>query len=171
MSAPDIPTVALRGGAALWWRRGWSRFRRNPLSLIGLALTSVFLMAAILAPVIAPHAPFDLIGTRLLPPSRQFLFGTDNLGRDLFSGVLYGARTSIEVGLISTAISLVLVCWSAPSPAITADGSTIWRCVRPSSFRCCRASSWRWSSSRSSAPRSGAPSPSSACSPGPRSRG
>ena len=108
MSIQQVTAPVARGAAGLWWRRGWSRFRRNPLSLVGLTLTLVFLLAAIFASMIAPYAPFELIGSRLQSPSWEFLFGTDNLGRDLFSGVVYGARTSIEVGLISTAMSLVL---------------------------------------------------------------
>jgi peptide/nickel transport system permease protein len=93
---------------ALWWREGWNRFRQNRLSVIGLVLVVIFALCGLLAPVIAPHGPFELIGPRLAPPSLAYLFGTDNLGRDVFSGVLYGTRTSLEVGFISTFLSLVL---------------------------------------------------------------
>lgn len=91
-----------------WWLDGWRRFRRNKLSIVGLVVTLIFLVAGIFAPWIAPYQPFDLVGTRLAGPSAQFLFGTDQLGRDIFSGVVYGTRTSLQVGLISTAISVVL---------------------------------------------------------------
>jgi peptide/nickel transport system permease protein len=55
---------------------------------------------------VAPYQPFELVGSRLVAPSGAHLFGTDNLGRDLFSGVIYGARTSLEVGFISTFLSV-----------------------------------------------------------------
>lgn len=90
------------------WRRGWARFRQNPLSLVGLVLTAIFFGAAIFAPVLATFGPFQLVGPRLSPPDFVHLMGTDNLGRDIYSGVIYGARTSIEVGFISTAMSLLL---------------------------------------------------------------
>ena len=84
-----------------WWRDGWSRFRRNRLSLLGLAIVIVVVIAGLMAPLLAPFGPFELVGTRLVPPQARHLFGTDHLGRDVFSGVLYGARTSLEVGFLS----------------------------------------------------------------------
>jgi peptide/nickel transport system permease protein len=93
---------------AFWWADGWSRFRQNRLSVIGLVIVGIFTVAGLFAPWLAPHGPFELIGRRLTAPSLAYLFGTDQLGRDLFSGVLYGTRTSLEVGFISTFLSLVL---------------------------------------------------------------
>ena len=61
-----------------------------------------------MAPLLAPFGPFELVGTRLVPPQARHLFGTDHLGRDVFSGVLYGARTSLEVGFLSVLLSLTL---------------------------------------------------------------
>ncbi|HEY4200588.1 MAG TPA: ABC transporter permease [Devosiaceae bacterium] len=91
---------------APWWIDGWNRFRRNGLSVVGLVITLVFLIAGVFAPVIATHGPFELVGTRLAAPSWTYLFGTDQLGRDIFSGVIYGTRTSLEVGLLSTLLSV-----------------------------------------------------------------
>lgn len=91
-----------------WWRDGWSRFRRNRLSLLGLAIVIVVVIAGLMAPLLAPFGPFELVGTRLVPPQARHLFGTDHLGRDVFSGVLYGARTSLEVGFLSVFLSLTL---------------------------------------------------------------
>lgn len=96
------------GGWAEWWRDGWSRFRRNKLSLIGLAVVIIVVLAGLLAPVLAPFGPFELVGARLLPPQAAHLFGTDHLGRDVFSSVLYGTRTSLQVGFLSVAVSLGL---------------------------------------------------------------
>lgn len=74
---------------------------------MGVLVLLVILAAA--APLVAPHEPFALIpGATLQPPSRQFLFGTDELGRDIFSRVVYGTRISLQIGLVTVSIALVL---------------------------------------------------------------
>lgn len=93
--------------------RFYRRFARNPLGMIGLAILGVLLTSAILAPLLAPHDPYlpDL-ARRLSPPSAQNWLGTDELGRDIFSRILYGARlTLLIVGLVvatSAPIGLVI---------------------------------------------------------------
>jgi peptide/nickel transport system permease protein len=82
-------------------------FRRNRPALLGLALVSLAVLAAALAPAVAPHHP-DHIDTarRLAPPlSAGHLLGTDEFGRDLASRLLHGARTSLAVGLAATALA------------------------------------------------------------------
>src|ERR1700757_2924719 len=99
LSAPT--TVETEPAASTWrgwWQDGWSRFRQNRLSLVGLAIVAIILVAGVLAPLIAPFGPFELGGARLAPPQVAHLFGTDNLGRDVLSGVLYGTRTSLQIG-------------------------------------------------------------------------
>jgi peptide/nickel transport system permease protein len=112
MSAPaEItapPSNPERSPWADWWRDGWSRFRQNKLSLIGLVVVVVALIAGVAAPLIAPYGPFELVGQRLAPPTAQHLLGTDHLGRDVLSGVLYGTRTSLQVGFLSVLLSVVL---------------------------------------------------------------
>ncbi len=77
----------------------------NRLTYIGLAIAAVVIFVAIFAPWISPYDPFEQeLSRRLLEPSAQYWFGTDLLGRDVFSRVLYGARISLQVG-----ISVVLV--------------------------------------------------------------
>lgn len=76
--------------------------------LIGGALTGMFVFLAVLAPVIAPHHPFTSVGPALAPPSADFWFGTDDLGRDVFSGVVFGARTSLLVGFSVAAASFLI---------------------------------------------------------------
>lgn len=86
----------------------WRRLCRNRLSVIGMTILSIFILAAVFADVIAPY-PYskqDLRGIGL-SPSAQHLFGTDNLGRDLFSRVIYGARVSLRIGFVSTMIALI----------------------------------------------------------------
>ncbi|MBZ9815245.1 MULTISPECIES: ABC transporter permease [unclassified Mesorhizobium] len=90
-----------------------SRLLGRPTAAVGLALLVVIALAAILAPIIAPYAPTKLsIASRLHPPSLEHLFGTDDLGRDVFTRMLYAARTSLSVGfsvvVFSSAIGIVL---------------------------------------------------------------
>jgi peptide/nickel transport system permease protein len=75
---------------------------------IGLVIVGVNLAAAILAPVIAPHGEADLIGDVWAPPSADAWLGLDNLGRDMFSRLLFGARTTIGIALVITFLSFVI---------------------------------------------------------------
>jgi peptide/nickel transport system permease protein len=94
-----------------------SAFRRlmqRKLALLGLAIVVIIVGAAILAPWIAPFDPFEqhfdglsLVGEPL-PPGAPYLLGTDLLGRDLFSRLLYGARTSLIIGVMANGIALVI---------------------------------------------------------------
>lgn len=81
---------------------------RSRTATIGLALFLLICAVAIFVPVIAPAGPFDMIGVPLLPPSANHLLGTDMLGRDIAAGIGYGARTSLLIGLSSTAIAIVV---------------------------------------------------------------
>jgi oligopeptide transport system permease protein len=91
------------------------RLTRNKASMAGLAVIIFFLLMAIFAKQIAPHDPLKIYkGLSYLPPAWQeggdprFLLGTDSIGRDVFSRTIYGARTSMAVGLIPAAIIMVL---------------------------------------------------------------
>lgn len=86
-----------------------SRLMTRRTSLIGLIILAVIAAAAILAPLIAPYSPSKLsIANRLHAPSFQFLFGTDDLGRDVFTRMLYAAQTSLAVGLAVVALASVI---------------------------------------------------------------
>lgn len=86
------------------------RFRHDRLLQAGAALVLLVLLAALLAPWLAPFDPYtgDLRGAYLLPPGGAHLLGTDSQGRDVLSRVLYGARISILVGVISQVVALAL---------------------------------------------------------------
>jgi ABC-type dipeptide/oligopeptide/nickel transport system permease subunit len=86
------------------------RFSRDRFFQLGLALVATVVIAAILAPWLAPHDPLagDLRNAYLLHPGRRFVLGTDTQGRDVLSRVLYGARLSLSVGLISQSVSVTL---------------------------------------------------------------
>jgi peptide/nickel transport system permease protein len=89
--------------------RLWRRFVRRKPAVIGLALSATFVLVAVLAPWIAPYEPgagdFDAL---LAVPSTQHVMGTDELGRDVFSRVVFGARASIQAGVLATALAMVV---------------------------------------------------------------
>ena len=86
------------------FRRGFKRFRSNPLSVVGLLMIVVFAVLALTAPALAPY-PEDARGktnaiARLQPPSSEHPFGTDKIGRDIYSRVLMGTGLALRVGLV-----------------------------------------------------------------------
>ncbi|HNX91417.1 MAG TPA: ABC transporter permease, partial [Candidatus Omnitrophota bacterium] len=79
--------------------------------MFGIAIVIIMAAAAVFAPCIASHSPVDMnlsADNVLQPPSAEHIFGTDNLGRDVFSRMVYGARVSLSVGFIAVFISLVV---------------------------------------------------------------
>lgn len=83
--------------------------KRRPWGIAGAVIILLVIMMAALAPLVAPYGYNEMsLAARLLPPGGAHLLGTDNLGRDLFSRLLYGARPYVRIGLIATAIALVL---------------------------------------------------------------
>ena len=75
---------------------------------IGLIIIGVFVLLAIFAPVVAPYDPSEIIESQTLAPSLSHVFGTDDLGRDIFSRAVYGARISLTIGLVAVSISVVI---------------------------------------------------------------
>ena len=82
--------------------------RRSPVAVIGAGLILAAALLAVAAGVIAPHNPVAQIAQPLLPPGRAYLAGTDELGRDEMSRLIYGARVSLYVGVLSVSIALAL---------------------------------------------------------------
>jgi peptide/nickel transport system permease protein/oligopeptide transport system permease protein len=96
------------------WYKAWKRLKKNKLAMIGLAITTILLIVAIFAPLIAPQDPRyapviedGKVELSLQGPSWGHPFGTDKLGRDIFSRVVYGARISLMVGLLTQGIAVV----------------------------------------------------------------
>ena len=95
--------------ASTTWNTAAALGRRNVLASTGMALVAVFVVFALFAPWIAPQNPSSIdLPSRLQPPSGAHWFGTDELGRDIFSRVIYGARISMLVGSSVVAGSLLL---------------------------------------------------------------
>jgi len=84
------------------------RFFRHRPAVGGLLLLIAIFMAAIFAPVLYPTNPFELVAKPFQAPGSEYWFGTDMLGRDVMAGVLYGARTTLMIGLVATLIATVV---------------------------------------------------------------
>lgn len=103
------PSLALSG-----WRGIWRRYRASYLALAGLALTLLVVGVAILAPFLAPDNPVTQFSNGISaeggprPPGGQFLLGTDSLGRDLLSRLIWGARTSLEIAILANVLAALI---------------------------------------------------------------
>ena len=84
------------------------RFCRHKLAVISLAILTVLIVLAMLAPIIAPYAPNKVSGGFSKPPDAKHWLGTDQIGRDMFSRLLYAMRVSLLVGFLATLISTVI---------------------------------------------------------------
>lgn len=95
------------------WSDAWRRLLANKAAVAGGALLMTFILMAILAPWIAPHSySYQNLDLGAQPPSADYFLGTDTLGRDLYSRILYGARVSLLVGFVATGVALVIgVSW------------------------------------------------------------
>jgi len=91
------------------FERAWRELRRAPLSAwFGLIVILLYFVTAIFAPLIAPYSETELVGRAYEPRSAQFLFGTDQLGRDMLSRLIYGARNTIGIAFLTTLLSFGL---------------------------------------------------------------
>src|SRR5690349_14183006 len=86
-------------------RRGWQLLRASRVALISALALLVIVVAALLAPSIAPYSPTAISSQTLAPPGAHHLFGTDQFGRDMLSRVLWGARLTLLAAVIGVAIS------------------------------------------------------------------
>jgi peptide/nickel transport system permease protein len=100
----DSPQGAFQSTMQEIWR-GWRRFVTHPLGLVGLAVIGLLVVAAAAAPWLTSYDPAaqDMIG-RLQPPSLEHWLGTDEFGRDIFSRIVYGARTTLYIILLVTVL-------------------------------------------------------------------
>jgi peptide/nickel transport system permease protein len=87
----------------------WKRFRRNRLSVAGIVIVLALMIIAVCAPLLAPYEPTAIDMDELLsPPSVNHLFGTDELGRDVLSRMIYGSRVSLKVGFVAVGIAILI---------------------------------------------------------------
>lgn len=85
--------------------KAWRRFHRNPTVIFGMTIVLGICLTAILAPILSPYNPKEMhYGEVYAPPSAKYRLGSDELGRDILSRIIYGARTSLLVGVVSVFI-------------------------------------------------------------------
>jgi len=118
--APEDTTARPRSALARAWDSDLAySFRRSPVAMISAAVTLILVLAAVFAPLIAPHDPFNPATLNLMngftPPGEanmftgeSFLMGTDDQGRDVFSTILFGLRISLFVGFSAVALAMVI---------------------------------------------------------------
>ncbi len=116
LDEPLIQSTLQAGRNRRQWQRVWQTWSQDPAAIVGTGLLVIVLLAAIFAPLLAPHDP-DIVDPlkRLLPPfwiqpkgSLTHILGTDAVGRDILSRIIYGARISLAVSLISVILSSII---------------------------------------------------------------
>ena len=111
MTGRRTRAVSLRGVAWSAWGVGLRRFLRSTPARLGAAAAALVVLAALLAPLLAPHDPLampDPVGLRAAAPTASHWLGTDAYSRDVLSRLLYGARVSLAVGLASASLAVLI---------------------------------------------------------------
>jgi peptide/nickel transport system permease protein len=109
MAVADLTGTSMAPEHESPWTRAWRRLLRRKSAVLGLIVIGLFVLAAVLAPLIAPFDPAQQSWSSVRkPPSWLHWMGTDESGRDLFSRVIYGARASLMAGVVSISIALGL---------------------------------------------------------------
>ena len=104
--------LADESGTSLW-QGAFQRLRRDPSAIIGAIIVAVFVLVAIFAPLIAPYEPAtsewisEVTPSDVPGPSEGHLLGLDSFGSDLFTQLVYGARVSLIIGVVSTSLGLL----------------------------------------------------------------
>lgn len=92
-----------------YWKESFRRLRANRLAMIGIAILVLLSMFAIFGPMLSPYEHYEMhLPMKNSPPSSNFIFGTDELGRDMFTRTCYGARISLFVGITAALLDLVM---------------------------------------------------------------
>ncbi len=108
--APDNLLATEKDISAGPWKEAWRGFRKNKVALVGTFIVFFFILVALIGPYLVPQGIDEqsISDKRLLPPSSQFWFGTDDFGRDIFSRIVHGARISLWVGFFSVIGSVII---------------------------------------------------------------
>ena len=105
-AAGEVASVAER---RTWWDRTWRNLKKAPVTAwFGMIVISFYLVVAIFAPLVAPYGESEIFDTPYAPWSSEFWFGTDQLGRDVLSRLIYGARNTIGIAVATTALSFLI---------------------------------------------------------------
>lgn len=105
----EAMTTASKWKQSFLYQVFWTRFRRNRFAIAGGAVVILLFLISFAAPIIAPYGPDDLdLYNVLMPPSPAHWLGTDDLGRDVLSRLIYGTRVSLKVGFVAVGIAMVI---------------------------------------------------------------
>lgn len=90
------------------WRETWRLFCQNRAALLGLIVVTIFILIGLFGPLLWPADPFEPIGPPLTAPGAHTLLGTDYLGRDVFTGIIYGTRPTLLIAAVATLMAVVI---------------------------------------------------------------
>ena len=108
-STQKEPGVASGGLPRSPLRSVWRNLKRAPLTAwFGLIVIAIYLILALFAPLIAPYGQAEIVGNQFDPWSGQFVFGTDQIGRDMLSRLIYGARNTIGIAVVTTGLAFTI---------------------------------------------------------------
>jgi peptide/nickel transport system permease protein len=106
---PELPGAEVLAERLTPLRALWRELRRAPISAwFGLIVIIAYVFVAIFAPLLAPYGQSQVVGTQYAPWSQQFIFGTDQLGRDMLSRLIFGARNTIGIAISTTCLSFMI---------------------------------------------------------------
>ncbi len=106
--APSLPEAIGEKGVS-YWKDAWIRLQDNRPAIFGLVILTVLIISAILIPFLSSHTYYEThLSLKNTPPCQKFWFGTDELGRDLFTRIWWGARISLFVGISAAIIDMVI---------------------------------------------------------------
>ncbi|HEY7004796.1 MAG TPA: ABC transporter permease [Gaiellaceae bacterium] len=113
VGAVEVREASFESASGGLWGEAWLRLRRNPGAIAGFVIVTAIVVIAIFAPLIAPYPPreqnLSLIRSGCCPgPSAEHIFGVDQLGRDEFSRIVYGARYSLIIGVVSVSVAFIV---------------------------------------------------------------
>lgn len=94
-----------------YWKDAWRRLKKNPVAMVALGVLIILIVMVVIGPYINGKDFKTVVGAKKnIEPCGEFWFGTDSLGRDLFSRVWFGGRVSIAIGLVATALQVIVGC-------------------------------------------------------------
>jgi oligopeptide transport system permease protein len=106
---PLPETASQEAAASSYWQNSWKRLKSNKRVMFGLYMLGFLIIMALVGPLLTPYPYYEThLPLKNLPPSAEFWFGTDELGRDLFTRIWWGARISLFVGITAAVIDLIL---------------------------------------------------------------
>jgi peptide/nickel transport system permease protein len=105
-AAAEVGAVKTRRG---WWERSWIELKKAPISAwFGMIVIAMYMIVAIFAPLIAPYGEAEIVAGAYAPWGDGYVFGTDQIGRDILSRLIYGARNTIGIALATTLLAFLI---------------------------------------------------------------